>query len=69
MEIGPIYVDGIARFNLSEVAVVCAGRWRRGIRRTEQKFTRLKALQRSAAGKLKAFGEHINSLKKQNKTE
>ena len=69
MEIGPVYLDGKARFNLGGVAVVCARRRRRRRRRrrgvlwTVRQFIRLEALHRSAAGSLRACGERIGSLK------
>ena len=66
---GPVYVDGIARFNLGGVAVVCARRCRRGVLCTVRQFNWLKAFHRNAAGSLRACGERIGSLKKSYKTE
>ena len=63
MAIGPVYVDGIARFNLGGVAVVCARRRWRGVLRTVRQFNWLKAFPRNAAGSLWACGERIGSLK------
>ena len=63
MAIGRVYVDGIARFNLAEVAVVCARRYWRGVLRTVRQFNWLKAFPRNAAGSLRACGERIGSLK------
>ena len=63
MGIGAVYVDGIARFNLGGVAVVCARRCWRGVLWTVRQFIWLEAFHRSAAGSLRACGERIGSLK------
>ena len=63
MGIGPVYVDGIARFNLGGVAVVCARRCWRGVLYTVLQFIWLETLHRNAAGSLWACGERIGSLK------
>ena len=60
---GAVYVDGIARFNLGGVAVVCARRCWRGVLCTVRQFIWLKAFHRNAAGSLRACGECIGSPK------
>ena len=63
MVIGPVHVDGVARFNLGGVAVVCARRCRRGVLCTVRQLIWLEAFHRNAAGSLWACGERIGSLK------
>lgn len=63
MGIGPVYVDGIARFNLGGVAVVCARWCWRGVLCIVRQFIWLEAFHRNAAGSLWACGDRIGSLK------
>ena len=63
MVIGPVHVDGIARFNLGGVAVVCARRCRRGVLCTVRQLIWLKAFHRNTVGSLRACGDRIGNLK------
>ena len=64
---GAVYADGIARFILGGVAVVCARRCRRGVLCTVRQFIWLEAFHRNAAGSLRPVAS-ASSDKKTYKT-